>query len=79
MHYIIAFSFNNTIIIVSVLVLCLKTLKSYYILSYTVHVSTVNSRFKKDLNLQIHLQKTIFLSNDRFLESVHKQFLNQTT
>ena len=79
MHYIIAFSFNNAIIIVSVLVLCLKTLKSYYILSYSVHVSTVNSRFKKDLNLQIHLQKTIFLSNDRFLESVHKQFLNQTT
>ena len=40
--------------------------------------STVNSRFKKDLNLQIHLHKTFF-SDDQFLESVHKSFLNQTT
>ena len=37
---------------------------------------TVNSWFKKDLNLQIH--KTFF-SDDQFLESVHKSFLNQTT
>ena len=59
MHYIIAFSFNNTIIIVLILVLCLKTLKSYYILSSSVQVSTVNSRFKKDLNLQIHLQNSM--------------------
>ena len=39
---------------------------------------TVNSRFKKDLNLQIHPHKTFF-SDDQFLESVHKSFLNQTT
>ena len=38
----------------------------------------MNSRFKKDLNLQIHLHKTFFL-DDQFLESVHKSFLNQTT
>ena len=38
----------------------------------------MNSRFKKDLNLQIHLHKTFF-SDDQFLESVHKSFLNQTT
>ena len=39
---------------------------------------TVHSRLKKDLNLQIHLQKTFF-SDDQFLESVHKSFLCQTT
>ena len=39
---------------------------------------TVNSRFKKDLKLQIHLHKTFF-SDDRFLDSLHKSFLNQTT
>jgi hypothetical protein len=39
---------------------------------------TVNSRFKKDLNLQIHLHKAFF-SDDRFSISVHKSFLNQTT
>ena len=39
---------------------------------------TVNSRFKKDLNLQIHLHKAFF-SDDRFLDSYHKSFLNQTT
>ena len=33
---------------------------------------------KKDLNLQIHLHKTFF-SDDQFLESVHKSFLNQNT
>jgi hypothetical protein len=38
----------------------------------------VNSRFKKDLKLQIHLHKTFF-SDDRFLDSLHKSFLNQTT
>ena len=45
----------------------------------TIHLhSTVNSRFKKDLNLQIHLHKAFFL-DDRFLDSLHKSFLNQTT
>ena len=39
---------------------------------------TVNSRFKKDLNLQIHIHKAFFGDN-RFLDSVHKYFLNQTT
>ena len=42
------------------------------------YTTTVNSRFKKDLNLQIHLHKAFF-SDDRFLDSVHKSFLNQTT
>jgi hypothetical protein len=42
------------------------------------HLSTVNSRFKKDLNLQIHLHKAFF-SDNRFLDSYHKSFLNQTT
>ena len=41
-------------------------------------LSTVNSRFKKDLNLQIHLHKAFF-SDNRFLDSYHKSFLNQTT
>ena len=41
-------------------------------------VCTVNSWFKKDLNLQIHLHKAFF-SDNRFLDSVHKFFLNQTT
>jgi hypothetical protein len=40
--------------------------------------STVYSRFKKDLKLQIHLHKAFF-SDDRFLNSLHKAFLNQTT
>ena len=39
---------------------------------------TVNSRFKKDLNLQIYLHKNVF-SKDQFLESVHKSYLCQTT
>ena len=33
---------------------------------------------KKDLNLQIHLHKAFF-STDQLLDSVHKSFLNQTT
>ena len=37
-------------------------------------MSTVNSRFK----LQIHLHKAFF-SDDWFLDSLHKSFLNQTT
>ena len=41
-------------------------------------LSTVNSRFKKDLKLQIHLHKAFF-SDNRFLDSLHKSFLNQTT
>ena len=40
--------------------------------------NTVNSRFKKDLKLQIHLHKAFF-SDDQFLDSLHKSFLNQTT
>ncbi len=35
-------------------------------------------RFKKDLKLQIYLHKAFF-SDDRFLDSLHKSFLNQTT
>ena len=38
----------------------------------------MNSRFKKDLNLQIQLHLAYF-SEDRFLDSVHEYFLNQTT
>ena len=41
-------------------------------------VYTVNSRFKKDLNWQIHLHKAFF-SDDRILDPYHKSFLNQTT
>ena len=40
--------------------------------------NTVNFRFKKDLNLQIHLHKAFF-SDNQFLDSYHKSFLNQTT
>ena len=39
--------------------------------------STVNSRFKKEPKLQIHLHKAFF-SDDRFLDSLQKSFLNQT-
>ena len=39
--------------------------------------STVNSRFKKDLNWQIHLNKT-FLLEYRILDPIEKYFLNQT-
>ena len=44
----------------------------------SVFDNTVNSRFKKDLKLQIYLHKAFF-SDDRFLDSLHKSFLNQTT
>ena len=44
----------------------------------SIYRNTVNSRFKKDLKLQIHLHKAFFL-DDRFLDSLHKSFLNQTT
>jgi hypothetical protein len=40
--------------------------------------NTVNSRFKKDLKLQIQLHKAFF-SDDWILDSLHKSFLNQTT
>ena len=40
--------------------------------------TTVNSQFKKDLKLQIRIHKAFF-SDNRFLESLHKPFLNQTT
>ena len=36
------------------------------------------SIFKKDLKLQIDLHEAFF-SDDWFLESLHKSFLNQTT
>ena len=38
----------------------------------------LNLGFKKDLKLQIHLHKAFFW-DDRFLDSLHKSFLNQTT
>ena len=41
-------------------------------------ICTVNSQFKKDLKLQVHLHKAFF-SEDLFLDSLHKSFLNQTT
>ena len=44
---------------------------------FPIH-NTVNSRFKKNLKLQIHLNKTFFLDN-QFLDSLHKSFSNQTT
>ena len=40
-------------------------------------IDTVMSRFKKDLKLEIHLHKAFF-SGNRFLDSLHKPFLNQT-
>ena len=60
-----------------------KLMKNGFLSYHTVCVRpindiTVNSRFKKDLNLQIHLHKAFF-SDDRFLDSYHKSFLNQTT
>ena len=47
-------------------------------LTSSIKFSTVNSRFKKDLNLQIHLHKAFF-SDDWFLDSLRKYLLNQTT
>ena len=38
----------------------------------------MNSRFRKDLNLQIQLHEAFF-SNDKFLDSIHKSFINQAT
>ena len=52
--------------------------KSYLKPAVCMCMSTVKSRFKKDLNLQIQLHKPFF-SADRFLDPVHKSFLNQTT
>ena len=43
---------------------------------YETKLCRGNSRFKKDLQLQIHIQKAFF-SYDQFLDSLH--FLNQTT
>ena len=43
-----------------------------------IETITVNSRFKKDLKMRIHLQEAFF-SDDRFLDSLHKYFINQTT
>ena len=45
---------------------------------FYVQIITVNSRFKKDLKLQIYLHKAFF-SDDLFIDSLHKSFLNQTT
>ena len=39
---------------------------------------TVNSRFKKDFKLQITYIRPFF-SDDQFLDSLHKSFLNQAT
>ena len=55
--------------------------KTFCILQYCPPfwlINTVNSRFKKDLKLQIHLHKAFFLE-DLFLDSLQKSFLNQTT
>ena len=52
--------------------------KSCYFGRINVSSCTVNSQFKKDLKLQIHLHEAFF-SDDRFLDSLHKSFLNQTT
>ena len=45
---------------------------------YLQFYSTENSWFKKDLNLQIHLHQHFF-SDNRFLDSFHKYFFDQTT
>ena len=52
--------------------------RSIHFIKHLHFQDTVNSRFKKDLNLQIHLHKAFF-SDNRFLDSYHKSFLNQTT
>ena len=41
-------------------------------------LGTVKSQFKKNIKLQIHLHKAFF-SDDWFLDSLHKSFLNQAT
>ena len=41
-------------------------------------LGTVKSWFKKDIKLQIHIHKAFF-SEDWFLDSLHKSFLNQAT
>ena len=56
----------------------IKFLRLWKFRLQTQKSNTVNSRFKKDLNLQIHLHKAFF-SDNRFLDSYHKSFLNQTT
>ena len=53
------------------------TLKNIIFLTF-LNKSTVNSRFKKDLKLQIHLHKAFF-SDDRFLDLLHKSFFKKTT
>ena len=55
-----------------------KRLVGFKIRPFKLLQSTVNSRFKKDLNLQIHLHEAFF-QDHQFLESVHKYFFNQTT
>jgi hypothetical protein len=55
-----------------------KTSHMFSVFYETNFHNTVNSRFKKDVKLQIHLHKAFF-SEDRFLGSLHKSFLNQTT
>ena len=49
----------------------------YSIFRNNIH-NTVMSRFKKGLKLEIHLHKAFF-SGNRFLDSLHKSFLNQTS
>ena len=50
----------------------------YHEYSLNIQLNTVKSRFKKDLKLEIHLHKAFF-SGNRFLDSLHKSFLNQTS
>ena len=49
---------------------------SFYKVQIVYLVCTVNSRFKKDLKLQIQLHKAFF-SDEQFLDSLHKFFLNK--
>jgi hypothetical protein len=50
-----------------------KTQRSPHALAVTM----VNTWFKKDLKLQIHLNK-IFFSDNQFLDSLHQSFLNHS-
>ena len=50
----------------------------FFFLKILIILTTVNNRFKKDLKLQIHLHKTFF-SDNQFLDSLYKSFLNQTS
>ena len=47
-------------------------------IEYRKFVTTVNSEFKIDLKMQIHLHKAFFLDN-QFLDLLPRYFFNQTT